>query len=705
MTAALPEPDRTRQDGQRGRAALRWSMLVAIGLAVGAATWLLSQPGPLPPAPAPEGQRATADVASQPRPAASAPVRTSSERAAPTAAIRTRSDAPSGAALPQGLLGRLVDEDGAPLAGVAVHLIESPGDDPVMTALAPQRRQLLAPITSTESDADGTFSLGLRVAEERRYDLYVRSPAHAFARRAGLRVLPATWHDLGDLVLQSGTTLRGRVTVAGRPQLPAPDAVVRVTAGGTFTDEALQALSGESGLIAHADGDGYYELRHAPTRGVIEVSALAPGFARVTRRDVELHPERPVVVDFALPTGAALTGVVRDPDGAPVEGAQVTVWPNGPDATPLAGASDTRGGFSVHGLHPDSRPRVEVRAPGFAVATEEGVELASPLLLTLHPMHRVRIRVENPRGAVLRSYRLALRRFFPSSDAPADAEPAGSGHLGAVREVPDRRVRLDRATDEAEVVGVPAGLFVAEVRAKGWAKTFSAPFQVADGDGSLDAAERILVVVNAGSTLSGRVVDARGRALAGATVSTQAPGALPDNPLLHALQRATPARITPRVATTDERGRFTLEQLSCAAYQLQIEHPDACRSRLRGIDLKLPQNQYLGDIQLQPGAAVKGTARRLDGRSRQIRVILTTSEAAPADQSMRLETVTDGEGAYAFPRRIAPGDYVLRCAEVGGAGAESEIFQQMVQLKKSTKTFSVTPGQEIVELHLVIPAN
>ena len=244
-----------------------------------------------------------------------------------------------------------------------------------------------------------------------------------------------------------------------------------------------------------------------------------------------------------------------------------------------------------------------------------------------------------------------------------------------------------------------------EVRATGWAKTFSAPFQIAEGVRLNDSVERIQVVVNSGATLGGRVVDAEGHALVGASVSTQAPGTLPDSPLLRALQRATPARITQRVATTDESGRFTLEQLSCAAYQLQIEHPDACRAVLQGIELKTPQSKYLGDIQLRSGAVLQGTARRLGGRTRQIRVILTTSEATPADQSMRLETVTDGEGAYAFPRRIAPGDYVLRCAEVGGVGAESEIFQQMVQLKKSTKTFSVTPGQEMVEQHLVIPAN
>lgn len=700
MPEALREPQH-----RRGPAARRWSLLTIAAAAAALALWGLWPSQPPPPATAAPPDAAGANASKPPQAAPAVADRPALQDRAPDAAP-ARAPTPSGAALPQGLRGRVVDAEGVPVGGVAVHLTESPGNDPVLMALAPQRRHLLAPLTSTRSADDGTFSLGLRVAEDRSYDVYVRSDEHAVVHRAGLRLLPGSWHDLGDLTLEEGATLRGRVTVAGRPQLPAPGAVVRLTAGGAFADEALRALPGGAALVAHTDADGYYELPHAPTRGVAEVSARAPGFARVTRRDVELRAGEPVVVDFALPSGATLVGAVRASDGTPLPGAQLTAWPAGPDATPLRGVSDAQGAFTVDGLQPGSRVRVEATAEGFAPAVRAEVDLSTPLTITLRRLHRVLVRAETPRGAVLRSYRLALRRFFPAEgSSPAQPRAALDGHLGALREVPERRVQLAAGADDAEVLGVPNGRFVVEVQAPGWAKTLSAPFELQEAPEADIPPQRIRVVVNVGVTLRGRVVDARGRALAGATVTTQAAGTLPDNPMLAALQRATPARFSRRTATTDERGWFTLERLACARYQLQIEHPDACRRLVSDIVCNTPSERGLGDIALRSGAVVMGTARRQGQAAGQIRVILTTSDAAPADHSLRIETVTDGEGAYAFPRRIAPGDYVLRCAEVGRAGAESEIFQQMVQLKKSTKTFSVAPGQEIVEQHLIVPAN
>ena len=77
---------------------------------------------------------------------------------------------------PQGVRGRLVDARGEPLSAVPVQLNEAPGNDPAMLLLASQARHLLTPVASCETAADGTFELGLRIAEDKEYDVFALSP-------------------------------------------------------------------------------------------------------------------------------------------------------------------------------------------------------------------------------------------------------------------------------------------------------------------------------------------------------------------------------------------------------------------------------------------------------------------------------------------------------------------------------------------------
>ena len=602
----------------------------------------------------------------------------------------------------QGLRGRTVDAAGAALADVTVELHESAGSEALRLGWTPGQRSLRTPLASTQTEHGGGFLLGLPFADDARYEVLVRSKDHATVRLTDLRLLPSVWHDLGDLVLEPGATLRGRVTIQGSQGLPVPRAVVRITAGGTFAETAA-ASGGRGALTSEVDADGSYEIRHAPTRGVVQVSVSAPGFARVVRRGVELAPEWDAVVDFEMATGVPLVGVVRGLDGEVVPGAEVEVWPRDAGAQPLRGRSGPDGQFRVPGLQPTARHRVRIRAPGFAPAELADVRPGDPIDCRLERRASLRVAVRTPNGGVVRSYRLALRRYFPAVEGTGPTQAAG--RIGAAREVPEQRVRLDNATDQAHVVGVPGGSYLVEVRAEGWAKTFSAPFLVGTGAPAPGSSHLVEVVLTPGATLRGRVVDARGEALAGATVTTQAPGTLPDHPMLAALQQGVPSRATLRTTKTDERGWFALERLSPAAYQLQVEHPDACRETVRGIDCKAQYSMTLETISMRRGAVVRGQAT-VDGEAAgQIKVILTTSEAVPADQSLRVETVTDREGAYAFARRIPPGEYVLRAAAVGGAQPGSELFRQLLQLKNSSTPVTVAEGQGVVEQRLDLHAN
>ncbi|MCK5941339.1 MAG: carboxypeptidase regulatory-like domain-containing protein [Planctomycetes bacterium] len=686
----------------RPDARARWLVpLLAVVLACGvAALWpdgTAETPRFAPPGPEAPDQGAD----DQPQPAIGG---TAGEAAERQPLVRT--EPPAGSQQPQGLRGRIVDAAGFPIEGARVHLTESASNDPMMLLMVQQQRHLLAPVANATSNFEGSFAVGLRVVQDKVYDLFVLSERHATLRLTGLRLLPDTWHDLGELTLDEGATLRGRVTVQDRPDLPVPQAVVTMSAGGPFADAALRALpDGDGALVAHVDHDGYYELRHAPSRGVVQVAAVAPGFARVVQRDIEIQIDQPMQLDFELPPGLSLVGDVRTTTGAPIGDARIEAWPKQKGMPPLIGYSDARGAFTLHGLRA-GKHRVVAAAAGYETDERDGVEAGQPLQLTLMPRNRIHVTARTPAGAVLRRYRLAVRRFFPQDlDAPLDEAALATGQIGAIHELPERRVRLDNATDHAEVRGVPDGTFVCEVEADGWAKTLSLPVRFPLPDQAGGALQRIELTVSDGAVLRGQVLDEAGRPLAGASVTTQPVGTIPDHPLLKALQGSVPHRITRRTATTDGNGRFALERLAEASYQLMIEHPDACRTFVRDIDCNRPQERTLPAITLPSGAVVRGTAR-LDGRvAGQMKVVLTTPQTAPADRSLRLETVTDGEGRYAFARRIPPGSYVLRAAVVGSARPDTEVFHQLKQLERSSTPFTVTAGQDVVEQHLNLPAD
>ena len=627
-----------------------------------------------------------------------------------------RTSTPDSSNEPQGLRGAAVNANGRPLMGVTVYLVESASNDPMLLHLVNQQPHLLAPMASAETAQDGTFAVGLAVAQKKTYDLFLLSPRHATVRMTGLRLLPNSWHDLGDLILRTGTTIRGRVTVKGQLGMPVPQATVKVSSGGAFADAALRALPGDSGgLIANVNANGEYELKNAPSSGVVLVTALAPGFARVVKHDIELNSNGPVQVDFELSPGKTLAGDVRTSTGLAIANARIEAWPKQANQPPLVTFSDERGTFLLQGVRAQPHT-VKATAAGFAATEQTEVTPGQAVHLTMVPQNRIHVTALAPTGRVLRNYRVGLRRFFPKDhNAPLDAQALANGTLGSIHEVRDQRIRLDGNNDYAVIHNVPDGTYVCEVQADSFAKSFSLPVrfraaqlpETAPGrpkpqqPGSV---QRIEVTVTNGCSLLGQVIDSRGAPLGGATVTTQSPGTMPDSPMLRMMDRWVPKRVTQRTQKTDDNGFFQFERMALSTYQLQIDHPEACRTFIRQIDGKQPTEKRLAPITMPHGSVITGFATSQGRIAGQIKVVLTTQQTAPADKSLRLETVTDGEGRYRFTRRIPPGSYELRAAVVGTTSPDSEIFQQLLQLKRSSTIFIVPAGQDIVEHNLNVPA-
>ncbi len=671
----------------------RLAIALALGLllAVGAWWWwgaaapdLPVPERPVPTAPAPAG--GTAEPARS-EPATRVEPGPDDEAAPPP----DRTPLAPTATTPQGLRGLVLDEAAQPLAGVQVHLLDSAGNDPLALPLLLQQRLPASALATTATQRDGTFAIGLPRVQARVYELHLVSPRHATVRIGELRLLPGEWHDLGAITLGPGATLRGRVTVEGL-STPVPNAVITIEAGTAFDDVARRSLpAGHHGLVATTDASGRYELLHAPGRGVVRVSAAATGFARVVRQDVELTTAQPIELDFALPPGWTLRGLVLDADGRPCDEVRIEAWPMQAAAAATVTTSDHTGSFAVQGLQA-GKYRLRAIARGWQTGELTDVEAGrQDLQFRLARRGRIEVRATTPEGTVLRNYQLGVRRYF------ADR----GGQIGFVADVPEQGVRLDGMTDYGEVDGLPAGTFVCEVVAAGYAKTLSAPFTV--GAEPPAAATRIDVVVSRGATLRGVVLLEDGTPLAGAEVASQADGADPDHPAWKLLAGNVPDRITAVRTTTAADGSFALPHLTFGDYQLAVQHPEACPTMVRQIRVDRVAEILVPTIRMVRGALVMGHATFGGRVAGQIKVVLAEAGSGRQGPMTRLETVTDAQGVFRMPRRVPPGTYELRAAVVGTAEPDTQILAQLLQLKRSSTTVSVPIGTAVVERDIDIP--
>ncbi|MFN9441299.1 MAG: carboxypeptidase-like regulatory domain-containing protein [Planctomycetota bacterium] len=675
--------------------------VAALGLGVLAAlaVWGL-RPASEPPNPAVPAAGATTgttgDANPATAPAVAAPI--AGAATADRAALPARELAPT-PPRPQGLRGRAVDGFGQPLADLPVHLVESAANEPLAALVLGQRGDVFQPVDSTTTAADGTFAVGLAFASAATYDLYVTSPAHATARLAGLAIVASRWHDVGDVTMAAGTTVRGTVTVAGRPDIPVAGAVVSLATGSVFADAPLRALpDAGQGLVATSGADGSYELRHVPTRGVVVASAVAAGFARLRKPNLDLRGDGPHVVDFALLPGQSIAGRVVDAQGAPLGLTRIEAWPTEAAGEPSIATSAADGSFEVLGLGL-GKHGLRASRRGYGTTTANGVDSgARSVQLQLPALATARVRVVDAAGAPLRRFRLGLRRVFL----------AHGDTIAAVPEVADRSVQLGPTDDAAVLDGVPVGDFCVQVEADGFAKALSAPFfNPATAEAAAPRAFEVTVPMGPGATLRGRVVDERGAPLVGAVVRTLAAGVDVDGPfrrLLGVYGDTAPERITATDARTDADGWFTCERLALGDYQLLVDHPEACRGGVANVPLAAAGPRTLPAIVLPLGAIVAGRATVGGAPAPQMKVVLASATAnGDAAHAVRLEAVTDPDGSFRMPRRVPPGAYELRAARTGAGSPEAHVVPMILQLQRTTIAVAVASGQRDVRADIDLP--
>ena len=237
------------------------------------------------------------------------------------------------------LIGRVVDERGQPLAGVSVTGMSSNGKAAAASeeltvllgtlplaaeaaGLPGQTMTRQGKVRTATTDARGRFILDEMPPGSIR--LEATHPDRLPARREGIELSHGGRLDVGDLVLQSGALLAGRVLdesgqplegarVEARPAAKGAPVKVSSDRSGNFT---LRVPGGDYALVARASS-------HA-SGSVFALHAVAG------------EPSKPIELRLPRADGV-IEGHVRDTNGHPIARVNVSVLTSPPGPPPAAG--------------------------------------------------------------------------------------------------------------------------------------------------------------------------------------------------------------------------------------------------------------------------------------------------------------------------------------------------------------------------------
>lgn len=578
----------------------------------------------------------------------------------------------------QGVSGWVIDPNGLPLAGVPVYLVENQLSNTRQRFLLAQQGVRLPPTVQALTDEGGRFRIGVRNPAGKTFDVCAVHEAFADERVSRIVIQEGDWSDLGALRLGPGVVVRGRVAMAGSG---VPIAGAKVALRRSSTLDLVRIPGREDGHVAHTDGGGWFEIPNAP-RGLADVSAEAEGFASVLRRGIDLQSGEAATIEFELQRGLGMLGSIVDPDGHPVVGARIRALSLDPKVNQTVEAFSNDGGaFTLADLHPQQFQLV-VEAPGFQSLRHGPVQAGTTgLQLTLQPKGAAWVLVSDPTGSPVREFRFVPRQHF-----------ASSGQVGQVQGVAARQVGprdLDR--DRALVRGLDDGSYVFEVSARGFAKSFSAPFSVSGGA----PPPTVEVVLAPGAELSGEVLAADGTPLVGATVRVRADGSA-QNPMFATMLANAPQRTTDARTRTTERGRYLLRHLAPGRYQMEIDHPEFCSAVVRAIDIAGDETLSLDPTTLARGVRVGGTATYAGTPRGQLKIALRPE----AEGGRSFEAITTSRGLFEFGERVPPGRYSLSAARQ----TTGDVFSTILDAKRSQRPVSIAAAPATLSLAIDIPA-
>lgn len=485
--------------------------------------------------------------------------------------------------------GRVTTEDGKPVAGARVRLFR--GDGPMAMLNMRNPAASLFRQDSARTRPDGSFRLK-QLAASRSVTLEAAKEGFAPVKKHGVALKAGETSRDVLFVLALGLQARGRV-VDGQGQ-PIAGAEVRISpadrSGMGMGIRVLSRMMRQDKPNAVSGRDGSF-VATGLEEGEVAATVTREGFAEKSFSGLSVQSkEANEWTPFTLNTGAAITGVVRDGQGAPVVGASVGAF--GEAGGVREATTDLDGIFRLDGYPADRALMVNVRAEGYAWLQRSVTPPAENLVLVLKTAGTLRGRVEDA----------DTKR--PITDFAVGSSPPRSGGFMMRMGGPNDRA-FQSADGSFELTDVTPGRWIVRATAAGYRAAELGPVELAEGE----TKDGLVLTLKKGGTLSGRVLDPRrGTGVPNATVGWQAAAA--DSPNRMAAMIASRLTGGDTNTTTDADGRYTFDGLPEGKVVLSAAHPD-----FLDVTKEVAADSDNVDITLSVGGTISGSVVGRDGRS------------------------------------------------------------------------------------------
>jgi len=585
--------------------------------------------------------------------------------------------------------GRVVDDRGTGLAGAHVRY----GGASDWTQQASER------FDAVVTGGDGSFRFEALPAGSFRF--LASHPERAPGSSSLVTLDGKTPLDGVVIALDIGAVVKGRVVDAQHQ--PVASARVRIgvagfggpgSAGRRGRGRGAPGRMFEPPRQTYSDANGAFEIRGLPRSELTAVAMHETGASNSVDIDATSGEANNVVL--TLDVTGTIAGTVVDPDGQPVEGAQVTAGPNFGGFGGLGGF----GGGSGSGGQPAFDP-AQFRLRGLP---EEVTDAAGRFTLT---------------GLAAGQYRLTA--------SPATRAPRRGGFRdGVIATTGDRDVKLVVQPDGAvkgKVAYADGGapdLFTVSIQQNEQSFLGNAGAFQLDGiaPGSYQLAVRgpgfqntaVGVTITASTTAdAGTITVVKGRTIAGIVVAdgqpvpdatvyagrqifgngtTSAPLGGQGGPLAAQFGGGT------KTATTDAAGAFSLSGFGDGDLTVVAEQPAIGRSRGLRLPTVMPGQTEL-TLALEKYGSLSGTVR--EGAQPAAGVAVTAM--ATATPGAVYSVVAGGDGAYRFDQ-LAPDTYKVS-ATVGNPRAGIRFYSQQIDVPIGSQVkldLAVDPGTVTVSV-------
>jgi hypothetical protein len=416
------------------------------------------------------------------------------------------------------------------------------------------------------------------------------------------------------------------------------------------------------------------------TEGTCIFSATAPTYARSTVEGLVAQSLGARGVDLTLEPGKTIAGFLLDDRGAPIPDAEVCATAIDSEPSAERARTGVDGRFEVVGLRDESY-RVGIGSESFLPEQLEEVAAGSRgLQVTLTRRASVRVAVVDGRGQPITSYVLTVKSVTP-----------GERVYGKTQWAPRL---VDHALDGVgSISGLTPGGYVLQVEAAGFARAFSAPFEVAPPT----AVPCLRVTLDEGGVIEGMLEDELGRPLPGVAVSTRSPD-VEVNPFTELFASLIPSNQTQATVLTGNDGGFRIALLNEGDYRLMIARADRAELYVKDLTVRTGQITRVEPIGVEAGTSLEGRVMR-HGAGIGNMVICITREADEAETRISTATYlgkveTDSDGRYRLSKRLPAGRYMASTYEIdnrpmlGGGGL------------RARKEFEIRGSQQRLRLDL-----